>query len=60
MGKRRQKRQWQSGATRENQLLLLASKTERGHEPKCWQPLEAGKDKEMDSSLELPEDTQPC
>lgn len=42
-----------------DQLLLLASKTERVQEPKCWQPLEAGKAKEMDSSLELPEDMQP-
>lgn len=31
-----------------------------GHKPQGRQPLEAGKSKEMDSFLELPEGMQPC
>ena len=41
--------------------MLLTLKVEEGIMSKEYrQPLEAGKGKEMDSPLEIPEETQPC
>ena len=37
---------------REKEPTAVAGFEDGGREPKCWQPLEAGKDKGMESSLD--------